>query len=52
MRIVPVWNSLPEAVVASASVEQFKRLLSNIDLTNFLKRDWDRRLGCDGSALC
>jgi hypothetical protein len=38
-RVVRVWNYLPESVVASLSVEVFKRKLACVDISPFLKYD-------------
>jgi hypothetical protein len=36
-RVVPVWNSLPDCVVTSSSVDVFKRRLEGVDLEGFLR---------------
>jgi hypothetical protein len=41
-RIVPVWNSLPFALVNCSTVKQFKRDLKSQDLSYFLKRNFDK----------
>ena len=41
VRIVPVWNSLPEKVVLSKSYSEFCKAVQSVDLSAFLKRPWD-----------
>ena len=41
VRIVPVWNSLPHALVNCSTVKSFKKGLNFHNLSNFLKRDFD-----------
>ena len=38
-RITSAWNSLPDTVVQASSLPIFKRLLSEINLSKFLRRD-------------
>src|ERR1043165_4915324 len=40
-RIVPVWNSLPHALVNCSTVKSFKKGLNIHNSSNFLKRDFD-----------
>jgi hypothetical protein len=41
VRIVPVWNSLPNALVDCPSIISFKKCLKSHDLSHFLKRNFD-----------
>ena len=39
-RVVKAWNSLPESVVRASSLLSFTKHLTNLNLTNFLRRDY------------
>jgi len=39
-RVVKAWNSLPDSVVRASSLLSFKKHLTNLNLTNFLRRDY------------
>jgi Reverse transcriptase (RNA-dependent DNA polymerase)/Endonuclease-reverse transcriptase len=41
IRIIPVWNSLPQELVSLSSCVVFKRQLMCIDLSKFISRDHD-----------
>ena len=41
VRVVPVWNALPENVVLSDSYSIFCKRIQTIDLSMFFKRSWD-----------
>jgi len=41
IRIIPVWNGLPDLIVNSSSVLVFKKLLNSVDLSKFLLRNHD-----------
>jgi len=41
VRIVPVWNALPENVILSKSYSVFCKGVQTVDLSTFLKRPWD-----------
>ena len=36
VRVVPVWNALPDAVVSACSLSVFKQRLCDVDLSSFL----------------
>ena len=37
VRVVPLWNKLPQGVVDSVSVAQFKQGISSVDFSPFLR---------------
>ena len=37
VRIIPIWNSLPDTVVKSSSERTFRLMLNNVDLSIFCK---------------
>ena len=40
-RVVPIWNSLPQGAIDCRSVPSFKRFISSIDFSQFLRySDW------------
>jgi len=41
VRIVPVWNSLPDEIILAGNYHAFCKQLENVDLTKRLKRRWD-----------
>ena len=41
VRVVLVWNALPENVVLSDSYSIFSKKIQTVDLSMFLKRSWD-----------
>jgi len=41
VRVVPVWNALSNDIILCGSFKQFSKHIVSIDLSPFLKRDWD-----------
>jgi hypothetical protein len=48
VRVVPVWNALPDDIILCGNYKQFCKQIVTFDLSPFLKRDWDNVGFMDG----